>query len=237
MTREDRRLFPARIVAARRHRRSTSIPAAGRSTSCPSAAAHILPDKVQEAARRSRPSKRFRRALVDADAGDRCGRHVRHRRRGDGQAVRHHRTGRRRHLARANRAASRGAACCNVLRHAGIVAGAVETSPTQWLDMPSGDCFSFAEDDGMIETMVDLGEPVEARYGAGADPFRRPHRHCAPGDPGKDVGPAGGAAFPRLGARPATARPWWLWKFEQFRGGFLALHPSRSPLTRRKEAG
>mgnify|MGYP005806290815 CR=1 FL=1 len=30
----------------------------------------------------------------------------------------------------------------NVLRHAGIVAGAVETSPTQWLDMPSGDCFS-----------------------------------------------------------------------------------------------
>ena len=49
----------------------------------------------------------------------------------------------------------------NVLRHAGIVAGATETSPTQWLDMPSGDCFSFAEDDGMIETMVDLGEPVE----------------------------------------------------------------------------
>ncbi|TIT46586.1 MAG: N-alpha-acetyl diaminobutyric acid deacetylase DoeB, partial [Mesorhizobium sp.] len=32
---------------------------------------------------------------------------------------------------------------------------------TQWLDMPSGDCFCFAEDDGMIETMVDLGEPVE----------------------------------------------------------------------------
>ncbi|TPJ43148.1 N(2)-acetyl-L-2,4-diaminobutanoate deacetylase DoeB [Mesorhizobium sp. B2-6-5] len=50
----------------------------------------------------------------------------------------------------------------NVLRHAGIVAGAVETGKTQWLDMPSGDCFCFAEDDGMIETMVDLGEPVEA---------------------------------------------------------------------------
>ena len=49
----------------------------------------------------------------------------------------------------------------NVLRHAGIVAGAVETGKTQWLDMPSGDCFAFAEDDGMIETMVDLGEPVE----------------------------------------------------------------------------
>ena len=49
----------------------------------------------------------------------------------------------------------------NVLRHAGIVAGAIEKGRTQWLDMPSGDCFSFAEDDGMIETMVDLGEPVE----------------------------------------------------------------------------
>ncbi|WP_394893037.1 N(2)-acetyl-L-2,4-diaminobutanoate deacetylase DoeB [Mesorhizobium sp. AaZ16] len=49
----------------------------------------------------------------------------------------------------------------NVLRHAGIVSGAVETQPTRWLDMPSGDCFSFAEDDGMIETVVDLGESVE----------------------------------------------------------------------------
>lgn len=49
----------------------------------------------------------------------------------------------------------------NVLRHAGIVAGAVEKTPTQWLDMPSGDCFAFAEDDGMVETMIDLGEKVE----------------------------------------------------------------------------
>jgi N-alpha-acetyl-L-2,4-diaminobutyrate deacetylase len=49
----------------------------------------------------------------------------------------------------------------NVLRHEGIVKGSVEKRPTRWLDMPSGDCFSFAEDDGMIETMVDLGERVE----------------------------------------------------------------------------
>ena len=48
----------------------------------------------------------------------------------------------------------------NLLRHAGITAGAVEKTRTSWLDMPSGDCFAFAEDDGMIETMVDLGEPV-----------------------------------------------------------------------------
>lgn len=49
----------------------------------------------------------------------------------------------------------------NVLRHTGIVAGAVERTPTSWLDMPDGDCFSFAEDDGMIETMIDLGERVQ----------------------------------------------------------------------------
>jgi N-alpha-acetyl-L-2,4-diaminobutyrate deacetylase len=50
----------------------------------------------------------------------------------------------------------------NVLRHAGIVSGGVETQPTRWLDMPSGDCFSFVEDDGLIETVIDLGENVEA---------------------------------------------------------------------------
>ncbi|MBN9245070.1 MAG: N(2)-acetyl-L-2,4-diaminobutanoate deacetylase DoeB [Mesorhizobium sp.] len=49
----------------------------------------------------------------------------------------------------------------NVLRHSGIVAGAVERQKTQWLDMPDGDCFSFAEEDGMIETMIDLGDPVK----------------------------------------------------------------------------
>jgi N2-acetyl-L-2,4-diaminobutanoate deacetylase len=49
----------------------------------------------------------------------------------------------------------------NLLRHADIVSGAIEAQPTRWLDMPSGDCFSFAEDDGLIETMIDLGESVE----------------------------------------------------------------------------
>ncbi len=48
----------------------------------------------------------------------------------------------------------------NLLRHAGIVAGEVDAGPTRWLDMPSGECFAFAEDDGLIETMVDLGEPI-----------------------------------------------------------------------------
>lgn len=48
----------------------------------------------------------------------------------------------------------------NLLRHAGIVSGAVEKRPTRWLDMPSGDCFAFAEEDGLIETAVDLGGRV-----------------------------------------------------------------------------
>jgi N-alpha-acetyl-L-2,4-diaminobutyrate deacetylase len=48
----------------------------------------------------------------------------------------------------------------NVLRHAGIAGGPLEKAPTRWLDMPSSDCFAFAETDGLIETMVDLGEPV-----------------------------------------------------------------------------
>jgi len=56
------------------------------------------------------------------------------------------------------RIAKRGVA--NLLRHSGILAGAVEPVATRWLDMPSGDCFSFAEDEGLIEPCVDLGERV-----------------------------------------------------------------------------
>jgi N-alpha-acetyl-L-2,4-diaminobutyrate deacetylase len=48
----------------------------------------------------------------------------------------------------------------NLLRHAGILEGAPDAAPTQWLDMPSADCFTFAEDDGLIEPMLDLGAPV-----------------------------------------------------------------------------
>ena len=55
--------------------------------------------------------------------------------------------------------AKRGA--INVLRHAGIVGGKIDQRETRWLDMPSGDCFSFAEDEGLIETMIDLGDSVK----------------------------------------------------------------------------
>lgn len=48
----------------------------------------------------------------------------------------------------------------NVLRHAGIVSGEVDLRPTQWLDMPSASCFSFSEEEGLIEPLVDLGDHV-----------------------------------------------------------------------------
>lgn len=48
----------------------------------------------------------------------------------------------------------------NMLREAGIIEGEPEFSETRWLDMPDGDCFAFAEGDGLIEPMVDLGETV-----------------------------------------------------------------------------
>ncbi len=66
----------------------------------------------------------------------------------------------------------------NVLRHAGIVAGEADRHPTRWLDMPSGDCFAFAEESGMIETMADLGEPVEE-----GDVVARVHRIGRTGQP------------------------------------------------------
>lgn len=50
----------------------------------------------------------------------------------------------------------------NVLKQAGIVAGTPEKVPTQWLDMPSSDCFSFAGTDGLFEPLKDLGDTVAA---------------------------------------------------------------------------
>lgn len=50
----------------------------------------------------------------------------------------------------------------NLLKHAGILAGAPERAPTRWLDMPSADCFAFAQDDGLVAFERDLGQPVRA---------------------------------------------------------------------------
>jgi N-alpha-acetyl-L-2,4-diaminobutyrate deacetylase len=48
----------------------------------------------------------------------------------------------------------------NVLKHVGIVAGAPEVEATQWLDMPSSDCFVFAEAEGLFEPLKDLGDTI-----------------------------------------------------------------------------
>lgn len=48
----------------------------------------------------------------------------------------------------------------NLLVHAGMVPGQLDVQLTQWLDMPSPDCFRFAEDDGLIEPCRELGDAV-----------------------------------------------------------------------------
>ena len=50
----------------------------------------------------------------------------------------------------------------NMLRHAGILAGSPDVQPSRWLDMPSSDCFTFAEDDGLVAFVRDLGDAVTA---------------------------------------------------------------------------
>ncbi|MBL8710500.1 MAG: N(2)-acetyl-L-2,4-diaminobutanoate deacetylase DoeB [Rhodospirillaceae bacterium] len=50
----------------------------------------------------------------------------------------------------------------NVLRHAGILGGGIERGRTIQLDMPSGDCFTVSEVDGLVEPCLDLGETVRA---------------------------------------------------------------------------
>jgi N2-acetyl-L-2,4-diaminobutanoate deacetylase len=56
--------------------------------------------------------------------------------------------------------AKRGVA--NLLRHAGILAGAPQPAPTRWLSMPSAECFGFAGEDGLVEPLKDLGDVVRA---------------------------------------------------------------------------
>ncbi|WOS65752.1 N(2)-acetyl-L-2,4-diaminobutanoate deacetylase DoeB [Sinorhizobium fredii] len=125
----------------------------------PFCAAHILPDKAQEA-----KAFEFVRAFgapysmkmleIDAvgmydTAAEEMGKIFITTELGGGGSA----------TARTAAIAKRGVA--NVLRHAGIMTGEIEVQPTEWLDMPSGDCFAFAEDGGLVEFLVDLGETVE----------------------------------------------------------------------------
>ncbi len=61
--------------------------------------------------------------------------------------------------ARSNAIAGRGIR--NLLIHAGILSGKIELQPSQMLDMPSGDCFTFSEDEGLFEMRVDLGASIK----------------------------------------------------------------------------
>jgi N-alpha-acetyl-L-2,4-diaminobutyrate deacetylase len=48
----------------------------------------------------------------------------------------------------------------NFLKHAGILAGAIESSASVEIDMPGAECFTFSQSEGMVEPAVDLGEAV-----------------------------------------------------------------------------
>ena len=60
--------------------------------------------------------------------------------------------------ARSNAIAKRGIR--NVLIHSGILSGTMNSGLSIMLDMPSNDCFTFSEHDGLFEICVDLGETV-----------------------------------------------------------------------------
>jgi N-alpha-acetyl-L-2,4-diaminobutyrate deacetylase len=48
----------------------------------------------------------------------------------------------------------------NILKHAGIMKGAIDNALSQLLDMPDGDCFIFSEHQGLVEYCSDLGAMV-----------------------------------------------------------------------------
>jgi N2-acetyl-L-2,4-diaminobutanoate deacetylase len=50
----------------------------------------------------------------------------------------------------------------NLLKHAGILRGELDAAPSVRLDMPSSDCFSFSESEGLVEPCVDLGQAVRS---------------------------------------------------------------------------
>ncbi len=60
--------------------------------------------------------------------------------------------------ARSIRIARRGAE--NVLRHAGILSGASHAEPSVMIDTTGPGCFHIAEESGLVEPLVDLGDPV-----------------------------------------------------------------------------
>ena len=128
----------------------------------PFAAAHLLPDKVQEARARAAVEAfgaPFSVQMLEIDAvgmldttAEDLGKTFVTTELGGGGTAR----------AETVSIARRGVA--NILRHANILRGEPQPAevPTRWLDMPSSDCFTFAEDDGLFEPLLELGAPVRA---------------------------------------------------------------------------
>jgi N-alpha-acetyl-L-2,4-diaminobutyrate deacetylase len=88
----------------------------------------------------------------------------------------------------------------NLLKHAGILSGEQELSPTVTLDMPDGECFVFCEQGGMIEPVMRFGRRRSrketslhgsGRYGAH---WRRSDRV-----PGQTIWHPDGPSFSRAG--------------------------------------
>jgi N-alpha-acetyl-L-2,4-diaminobutyrate deacetylase len=84
------------------------------------------------------------------------------------------------------------------LTHAGVLKGEIKRQPSQRLDMPDGDCFTFSENDGLIEPCIDLGQAVEkgevvARVWAADRTGTKPAEYRA-----KMAGIAAGRHFPGL---------------------------------------
>ena len=50
----------------------------------------------------------------------------------------------------------------NLLIHAGILDGQLDTAPTRYLAQPDDACFHFATDAGLIEVLADLGDTVHS---------------------------------------------------------------------------
>ena len=124
----------------------------------PFAAAHLLDDKAQEAAcaaamRAFNAPFSMRLREIDAvgmydTAAEAAGKvFVTTELGGGGTAT-----------ARSARIARRGAA--NLLMHAGILTGTPAIEPSVLIDTTDGDCFHLAEEEGMVEPLADLGEPV-----------------------------------------------------------------------------
>lgn len=126
----------------------------------PFAAAHVLPDKKQEArcvAAMQAFNAPYSMMLLEIDAAGMY----------DTAAEEMGRVFVSTELGGGGTATARSAAIAkkglrNVLIHAGILAGEPVAEPTVQLDMPSADCFTFAEHEGLVEPCVDLGDAVRA---------------------------------------------------------------------------